>query len=322
MTSSKKPYNHCRYAGNVADVWKHVLLLEVVRRLVSMKPTLFRYVETHAGPGYARLGDNGDWRNGIGTYMGDAAKPFFAHPYFDLVLPMMNEGLLYKGSWVLVSQFLQNTGLKNYYATIHELNADTIKMALCAIRKGSLEDVVTLVPRSGYDALQKLEAADLVLIDPPYRSVEGPSDDWRKALGAIERCKEKGLRYLLKYPIYNDQNVDHEVMELLRVSGGKSFEIRWSEESQANVASGCGLLADPATASIVADARGLMEQVAADLECEFELAQADQSQVAVGNRGVLKPSTTKDSPWSTAMTHAPQYVGTSSHHIGSHFSPT
>ena len=30
LNLAKRPYNHCRYAGNNGDVWKHFLLLEVL----------------------------------------------------------------------------------------------------------------------------------------------------------------------------------------------------------------------------------------------------------------------------------------------------
>ena len=239
---SRRPYNHCRYAGNTGDVWKHILLLEALGPLAKQRQAAFHYMETHAGPGYARLGDNGDWRRGVGRFM-DGTASALEHPYFELVLPAMQENFLYKGSWVLVAEWLKRVEHPDFKLTVLEVNADTLKMAASAIRKGALAPWVKLEPKSGYDALQKVDAADFVLIDPPYRSSDGSADDWGRVMDALKRVKAIAQNWMVWYPIFRRQEPD----ELLAVSGGRTFELLWADDAPGWVMKGCGLAVDEQT---------------------------------------------------------------------------
>lgn len=58
-------YRHRFHAGNVGDVWKHCLLVEVLRRARAAGPPVV-YVESHAGEGAYALGPTGEWTEGIG----------------------------------------------------------------------------------------------------------------------------------------------------------------------------------------------------------------------------------------------------------------
>ena len=266
---ARRPYNHCRYAGNNGDVWKHVILVEALRHLTGMSPKSFHYVETHAGPGYARLGDNGDWRRGIGRFMNGTA-PQMEHPYFDLVLPAMNENFLYKGSWVLAAELLRNAGHPNFKLTVHEVNADTLKMAGSAIRKGMLSPWIKLEPKSGYDALQKIEFADFVLIDPPYRSSDGTADDWDKVIAAVMRVKQLSSRWMVWYPIFRRDEPD----ALIEMSGGTSLEFTWAQDAPGWVMKGCGMLMDPQTAEILRSNSDLLKTLADALGGDFAVRSA------------------------------------------------
>jgi 23S rRNA A2030 N6-methylase RlmJ len=269
QNTARRPYNHCRYAGNIGDVWKHILLIDALRTLSSDSPKSFHYVETHAGPGYARLGENGDWRRGIGRFM-DGTAELLDHYYFNLVLPAMNANFLYKGSWVLAAEFLRNVGHPNFKLTVHEVNADTLKMAGSAIRKGQLSQWVKLEPKSGYDALQKVEKADLVLVDPPYRSSDGTADDWDKVMNALARVKSMARHWMVWYPLFRRQEPD----ALIAMSGGASFELSWAEDAPGWVMKGCGLLMDPASAKILKQRSSWLASLAERLGGRFDLRSA------------------------------------------------
>jgi 23S rRNA (adenine2030-N6)-methyltransferase len=58
-------YSHRFHAGNVGDVWKHCVLVEVLRRAATTAARV-SYVETHAGEGRYSLGATGEWTEGIG----------------------------------------------------------------------------------------------------------------------------------------------------------------------------------------------------------------------------------------------------------------
>ena len=58
-------YSHRFHAGNVGDVWKHCVLVEVLRRVAAIGGVV-TYVESHAGEGAYALGPTGEWTEGIG----------------------------------------------------------------------------------------------------------------------------------------------------------------------------------------------------------------------------------------------------------------
>lgn len=57
-------YSHRFHAGNVGDVWKHCVLVEVLRRAGDVRRVAF--LDTHAGEGGYALGATGEWTEGIG----------------------------------------------------------------------------------------------------------------------------------------------------------------------------------------------------------------------------------------------------------------
>jgi 23S rRNA (adenine2030-N6)-methyltransferase len=68
-------YSHRFHAGNVGDVWKHCVLLEVLRHADEATGRTV-YVESHAGEGGYALGPTGEWTEGIGRlWDADAADP-------------------------------------------------------------------------------------------------------------------------------------------------------------------------------------------------------------------------------------------------------
>ncbi len=63
-------YSHGFHAGNVGDVWKHCILIEVLRR-ASAGAAATTYVESHAGEGSYPLAPTGEWTEGIGRLWSD-----------------------------------------------------------------------------------------------------------------------------------------------------------------------------------------------------------------------------------------------------------
>jgi 23S rRNA (adenine2030-N6)-methyltransferase len=58
-------YSHRLHAGNVGDVWKHCVLVAVLRA-VAAEARHVAYIETHAGEGRYALHQTGEWTEGIG----------------------------------------------------------------------------------------------------------------------------------------------------------------------------------------------------------------------------------------------------------------
>lgn len=62
-------YSHRFHAGNVGDVWKHCVLVEVLARAATAGSVA--YLDTHAGEGRYALDATGEWSEGIGRLWGD-----------------------------------------------------------------------------------------------------------------------------------------------------------------------------------------------------------------------------------------------------------
>jgi 23S rRNA (adenine2030-N6)-methyltransferase len=69
-------YSHRFHAGNVGDVWKHCILVEVLRRAAADGRVI--YVESHAGEGEYALGPTGEWTEGIGRLWRSDGSPLDA----------------------------------------------------------------------------------------------------------------------------------------------------------------------------------------------------------------------------------------------------
>jgi 23S rRNA (adenine2030-N6)-methyltransferase len=65
-------YSHRFHAGNVGDVWKHLVLVAVLERACAAGGRV-TYVESHAGEGDYALGPTGEWTEGIGRLWADSA---------------------------------------------------------------------------------------------------------------------------------------------------------------------------------------------------------------------------------------------------------
>jgi 23S rRNA (adenine2030-N6)-methyltransferase len=65
-------YSHRFHAGNVGDVWKHCVLVEVLRRARTARADV-TYVESHAGAGRYALGPTGEWTEGVGRVWSGAS---------------------------------------------------------------------------------------------------------------------------------------------------------------------------------------------------------------------------------------------------------
>lgn len=191
-------YRHAFHAGNHADVFKHALLVRLVKAL-QRKENGFLVLDTHAGRGWYDLeraaeGDTHarepEWPAGIGRLWDEGAAPAEMADYLALVRDFdRSRGNLgprprfYPGSpWVarLLARPQDRLGL-------WEMHPDECA-ALRAEFQG--ERRVGVQEGDGYvgvrASLPPPERRALVLIDPPYES----PNEWSEALGAVR----EGLR--------------------------------------------------------------------------------------------------------------------------------
>src|SRR6185312_9622797 len=77
-------YSHRFHAGNVGDVWKHVVWTSLLMHLTKVSAPL-HVVETHAGEGVYKLPPVGEWQAGVGrvcAHATDAQEPEALRAFF------------------------------------------------------------------------------------------------------------------------------------------------------------------------------------------------------------------------------------------------
>lgn len=203
-------YRHAFHAGNHADVLKHVVLLALCDALTA-KPAACFALDTHAGRGLYRLGDEaaqrtGEALDGIGRLLESpsAEQPEALARYLDAVRAcrQAHGADAYPGSpWLLAHALRAQDRIA--CCELQPEEAGALAATLAADKR------VTVHRRDGYAATRALLpprvdgtriARGLVLVDPPY---EQRLEEFKPALAALA----DGLRrwpqatFALWYPI-------------------------------------------------------------------------------------------------------------------------
>lgn len=249
-------YRHHYHAGNYADVFKHVLLLLLIRGM-RRKDKGFLYLDTHAGRGGYDLSmpsvlPDGRSRQpefpaGIGRFWDspDGLPPVFAE-YLALIRRFNDrqgaigpELRFYPGSpWV---------------AKLSLRPQD--RMALCELRADDAEALdfefaresrVTVQVIDGYTALKAMlpppEKRALVLIDPPFESKGEFADVLRGLRDMLRRLP--GAVCAVWYPVTERARVEAFHRALLELAPPPTFfaEIAVAGDGSQLRMKGCGLL--------------------------------------------------------------------------------
>lgn len=212
-------YRHGFHAGNAADVFKHVVLVWLLRTLTAKEKPLL-YFETHAGAGRYDLtrfdsgmesrataqgrtgrgfdpGGKGEWREGIARLWGEREAPEAIAAYLDLVRAE-NRGALrrYPGSPMIANALLRPGDRMVLCETVRE-EAKSLYRSLPTGRRAEVHG------EDGYRILKSQlpppERRALVLIDPPYETPE----ESERAVSALRDAHTRfptGV-YALWYPI-------------------------------------------------------------------------------------------------------------------------
>lgn len=247
-------YRHHYHAGNYADVFKHAVLLLLIRAM-QRKEKGFLYLDTHAGRGGYDLSvpsvlPDGKTREpehqaGIGRLWGATNLP-----------PALNE---YLG---LVRRFNDRNGatgeeLKFYPGSpwiAKLLLRPQDRMALCELRPDDAEALdfefaresrVRVQALDGYTGLKALlpspEKRALVLIDPPFETKREFTDIARGLKDALKRLP--GAVIAVWYPITERARTDDFHHALLELATPALFaELNIAGEASLLQMKGCGLL--------------------------------------------------------------------------------
>jgi 23S rRNA (adenine2030-N6)-methyltransferase len=204
-------YRHAFHAGNHADVFKHALLVRLVRAF-QRKETGFLFVDTHAGRGrydlsLAAEGDSRarlpEWPEGIGRLWDRDDPPAEVGDYLGVVRGFdRRQGNLgagprfYPGSPRLVREICRPQDRLELWEK---------HPAECAALRAEFEGKrrVAVHEADGYGALRAClppaERRALVLIDPPFESQE----EWAAVSSAVDEGIDRfpGGTYAIWYPL-------------------------------------------------------------------------------------------------------------------------
>ncbi len=247
-------YRHHYHAGNYADVFKHVLLLLLIRAM-QRKEKGFLYLDTHAGRGGYDLSvpavrPDGREREpehpaGIGRFTDAAGLPAAIGDYLELVR-RFNER---KGG---AGDSLQYYPGSPWLARLLLRPQD--RMALCELRPDDAEALdlefarekgVKVLALDGYTGLKAQlpppEKRALVLIDPPFERKEEFADIARGVAEALRRLP--GAVIAIWYPITERARTDAFQQELQAIGVPALFaELEIAGDGAQLRMKGCGLL--------------------------------------------------------------------------------
>jgi len=257
-------YRHHYHAGNYADVFKHALLLLLIRAM-QRKEKGFLYLDTHAGRGGYDLSvpsilPDGKSRApehpaGIGRLWGATGLP----PALDDYLAVVRRFNDRNGASAFAGASEDRTGAELKYYPGSPWIAKLLlrpqdRMALCELRPDDAEALdfefareprVTVQAMDGYTGLKALlpppEKRALVLIDPPFETLREFADIARGLRDTLKRLP--GAVCAVWYPVTERARTEkfhHALLEL--ATPALLAELNIAGEDSGLRMKGCGLL--------------------------------------------------------------------------------
>ena len=229
-------YRHAFHAGNHADVFKHVVLVQLTRYL-GQKDKAFWFVDTHAGAGVYALdsvhaGKLAEYRDGVGRLWERSDLPAALGDYLGLVRAANPDGRLkiYPGS----PSFALSTMRAQDRLRLFELHSREVLRL-----RSNFEDSgkrVIIEESDGFAALKALlpppPRRALVLIDPPYEERR----DYDRVVHTLRDCLQRfpGGIYLLWYPQLTKLEAHDLPQRLQRLPASRSLQVTLRVRSPAS----------------------------------------------------------------------------------------
>jgi 23S rRNA (adenine2030-N6)-methyltransferase len=221
-------YRHAYHAGNHADVFKHLVLCELLSRL-TRKAKPLSYIDTHAGAGVYAL-DSGpgakqrEFATGIQHLWSAPALPVSAQRYVDLVRRLNPDGVLrrYPGSPWFADQLTRPQD-SLWLCELHPTDHAELERAAQAFRGN-----VHVVHGDGYAELKRLlpppSRRALVMLDPAYEL----ASDYAAVVTALAAALARFATgvYAVWYPLINDRQVDKLARQLARLGAPRWLHLR------------------------------------------------------------------------------------------------
>lgn len=214
-------YRHQFHAGNSADVFKHLVLVQVLEALRA-KETPFCVIDTHAGSGCYRLQAPGEFEQGIGRLWPVRGNWPGLNTYFALLAAQDPKALtVYPGSPLIIQSFLRPQDRAVFYER-HPEEATALRTTLRGCRGITVNEADAWAALPGL--LPPKENRGLVFIDPPYEQ----ADEFNHVARALKEALRKWRNgiYCLWYPIKARRPVE-QLHERVRVLGSEALAIEF-----------------------------------------------------------------------------------------------
>ncbi len=238
-------YRHGFHAGNFADVFKHLILTQLVEALLR-KEKPFCYLDTHAGAGIYDLSSamakkNREFSGGIARLWNRTDLPAAVHDYLAVVrsLNPTAELRIYPGSPRIVRHFLRPKD-RMILCDLHSKEAQDLEQEFAGDRQTKIHHL------DGYQGLKAFlpppERRGLVLIDPAFEL----KDERARLLEAFAAAYKRwptGI-YAIWYPIQDKPTVDWFHRQLARTGIPKilAAELRIHDEDMPLRMNGTGMI--------------------------------------------------------------------------------
>lgn len=214
-------YRHQFHAGNSADVFKHLVLLQVLDSLRA-KETPFCVIDTHAGSGHYRLQVPGEFEQGIGRLWPVRANWPGLSTYFALLAAQDAKALtVYPGSPVIIQSLLRQQDRAVFFER-HPEEAAALRTNLRGYRGITINEADAWAALVGL--LPPKENRGLVFIDPPYEQADEFNQVARALKDAVRKWRN-GI-YCLWYPIKTRRPVE-QLHERVRGLGCEALAIEF-----------------------------------------------------------------------------------------------
>jgi 23S rRNA (adenine2030-N6)-methyltransferase len=214
-------YRHQFHAGNIADVFKHLVLTQVLEAL-RLKETPFCVIDTHAGAGRYRLKAPGEFDQGIGRLWPARADWPGLSVYFGLLGPINETALaVYPGSPWIIRELLRSKDRAVFFEN-HPEEAAALRSTLRGSRGITINETDAWTALEGM--LPPKENRGLVFIDPPYEQADEFNRVARALKTAVLRWRN-GI-YLAWYPVKARRPVE-QLHERVRALGTQALAIEF-----------------------------------------------------------------------------------------------
>lgn len=255
-------YRHSFHAGNVADVFKHIVLVLVLRAL-HKKETPFCVVDTHAGSGVYELERPGEFEYGIGIIWPEREQWPALADYFAVVEKLNGKGEIkyYPGSPFIIREYLRPQD-RAAFMELQPGEYANLKTNFTGIKNISVRHVDAWGAFKAF--VPPKENRGVVLMDPPFE-VANEFDHVVTALTQGTKRWRNGI-YMVWYPFKSRMTVSkfHQALRGLRVEA-QAVEFMTLPDDVENRLNGSGIVLVNAPWGVMDALREILSPLAARL---------------------------------------------------------